>query len=323
MTENEKKFNEIAEIKQKAAADAVNYDIDKVLDYLESMAENGEEITDTDAFLALFAMPDDQFNMVSEFILESIQQILNSGDTPLTLVQAMNLSGINIEQLRQGFKAFEVEIEKNATQLQEEYGIELTDSKKTFLKKFGALFVNKAAEAESIAKKIIEIPVTLEPNGKVPSYAHFGDAGADLYANIKEDISIKPGETVMIPTGVSVAIPKGYELQIRPRSGMSAKTKLRVANAPGTIDSGYRGQICVIMENIAAPIKDITYDFDDNGKPIITSILHGEEYTIHNGDRIAQAILSEVPQASYMVVEKLPDLEDDNRGEGGFGSTGE
>ena len=195
--------------------------------------------------------------------------------------------------------------------------------REAFLKKFGSLFVNTAAEAEGVAKKIIEIPVTLEPNGKVPSYAHFGDAGADLYANIKEDISIKPGEMVMIPTGISIAIPKGYELQIRPRSGLSAKTKLRVANTPGTIDSGYRGQICVIMENIAAPIKDITYDFDENGHPVITSILHGEEYTIHNGDRIAQAILSEVPQASYIVVNELPALEEDDRGEGGFGSTGE
>lgn len=323
MTNEEKKFNEISEIKQQAAADAVNYNIDKVLDYLESMTENGEEMTDTDAFLALFAMPDEQFDIIGEFILDAVKEILNSGDAPLTLVQAMNISGINIEQLRQGFKAFEIELEKSENELKEQYGIELTNSKKSFLKKFGALFVNTAAEAEGVAKKIIEIPVVLEENAHIPSYAHFGDAGADLYAYLKEDVSIKPGETIMIPTGISVAIPKGYELQIRPRSGLSAKTKLRVANAPGTIDSGYRGQICVIMENIAAPIKDIAYDFDNNGHPIITSILHGEEYTIHNGDRIAQAVLSEVPQASYMVVNELSSLEEDDRGEGGFGSTGE
>jgi len=323
MTENEKAFNELTEIKNKAAADNVNTAVDKVLDQLESLIDQGQEIGDVEAFAALFALPDEEFNIISEFILENIANLLRGTENAFPLVQAMNLNGLTIEDLQQGFNAFAVEIEKNQAQMEEEFGFKLTPQKKSFLTRFGSLFVNAVSEAEGVAKKVIEVPVKVNEGATIPAYAHLGDAGADLYACLKEDVTILPGEVAIIPTGISVAVPHGYELQIRPRSGLSAKTKLRVANAPGTIDSGYRGEIGVIIENIAAPIADITYDFDENGKPVITSILHGESYTIHNGDRIAQAVLSEVPLANFVTVESLPDLLNDTRGEGGFGSTGE
>ena len=323
MTENEKTFNELAEIKNQAAADNVNTAVDKVLDQLERLVDQGQEITDAETFAALFALPDEDFNIISEFILENIEKLLHGADNSFQLVQAMNLNGLSVEDLRNGFNAFAFEIEKNQAQVEKEFGFTLTPEKKSFLTRFGSLFVNAVSEAEGVTKKVIEIPIKVNEGATVPAYAHIGDAGADLYACIKEDITILPGEVAIIPTGISVAIPHGYELQIRPRSGLSAKTKLRVANTPGTIDSGYRGEIGVIIENIAAPIADITYDFDENGKPVITSILHGESYTIHNGDRIAQAVLSEVPLANFITVESLPDLLNDTRGEGGFGSTGE
>lgn len=130
-----------------------------------------------------------------------------------------------------------------------------------------------------------------------PEYAQVGDAGMDIRAS--EPTIIYPGETKIIKTGLFVAIPKGYELQVRPRSGMSAKTNIRVSNAPGTIDSNYRGEIGVILDNIG-----------------------NDEYYINVGDRIAQLVLNKVPTIRWYPVENVEALGETNRGAGGFGSTG-
>ena len=137
-----------------------------------------------------------------------------------------------------------------------------------------------------------------------------------------EDITLAPGEQRIIPIGIKVAIPAGYELQVRPKSGISAKTKLRIANAPGTIDAGYRDEIGIIVENVEPPIKDIQYDFNDDGSVNINSmsIIHGSSYTIGEGQKIAQLVLAEVPKVTLLKVEKVSDI-GENRG-GGFGSTG-
>ena len=137
----------------------------------------------------------------------------------------------------------------------------------------------------------------LHPDAIIPTYGTDGAAGFDFYA--LEDVKIHPGETALIPTGIAMAVPEGYEIQVRPRSGMSLKTSFRVPNAPGTIDSDYRGECCVIGHNLA-----------DNKLRNIN---------IKKGDRIAQGVLNKVPQANFQVVEKLDDTE---RGQGGFGSTG-
>ncbi len=130
----------------------------------------------------------------------------------------------------------------------------------------------------------------------LPSYAHDGDAGVDLY-NADEAITIKPGERALVPTGLAVAIPPGFELQIRPRSGLAVKHGLTVVNAPGTIDAGYRGEIGVIVLNT------------DKEKSI----------TLETGERIAQAVLSRCETISW---EQVEELTDSGRGDGGFGSTG-
>ena len=137
---------------------------------------------------------------------------------------------------------------------------------------------------------------------------------------MEEPVTINPGETKLIPTGIKVAIPRGYELQVRPKSGRALKTKLRVANTPGTIDCGYRDEVGVIIENIDSPIKDITYDFDEKGNIIIKSILHGSPYYIEKGTKFAQLVLNEVPTASFMQVEDIHEIEGDRNG--GFGSSG-
>ena len=116
------------------------------------------------------------------------------------------------------------------------------------------------------------------------------------YILSQKPIEIEPGETKLLQTGLKFEIPHGFELQIRPRSGLSLKTKLRVANAPGTIDSDYRGEVAVIMTN--------------TGK---------ETVTINHGDRIAQAVLSPVYQMEFV---ECDDLLETERGNGGFGSTG-
>ena len=117
-----------------------------------------------------------------------------------------------------------------------------------------------------------------------------------------------------------MAIPEGYAILIQPRSGQSAKTKLRIANTPGLIDSGYRDEIGVIIENIEPPFKDIDYEFDDKGEIHIKSILHGEAYTIVEGQKFAQMRLVAVPKIAFTQVESVSEIGEDRQG--GFGSTG-
>ena len=136
----------------------------------------------------------------------------------------------------------------------------------------------------------------LNPKAELPKYKTEGSSGMDLMALIENPITIKSQNSALIPTGLSIAIPKDIEIQIRPRSGLAAKSNISVLNTPGTIDSDYRGEIKIILFN--------------HGK---------EEFTINNKDRIAQIILMPVLKAEFEEVEELPKT---IRGSGGFGSTG-
>jgi dUTP pyrophosphatase len=175
---------------------------------------------------------------------------------------------------------------------------------------------NALAEAEGVAKKNILIPIEYCRDGaRTPTYAHLTDSGMDVYA--LEDITIAPGETKLVPTGLKVAIPAGYELQVRPKSGRCLKTKLRVANTPGTIDAGYRDEIGVIIDNIEPFIKSA--DIDENGR--LYNVEFGSSYTIGKGEKFAQLVLAEVPKAIFYQVENVSEVANDGRN-GGFGSTG-
>lgn len=138
----------------------------------------------------------------------------------------------------------------------------------------------------------VDVPIIA---ANVPSYAHPGDAGADLVAT--EAVRLEPGERSLIGTGVSIALPEGYAAFVVPRSGLAAKHGITVVNAPGTVDAGYRGEIKVTLLNTDSK----------------------EAYDVAVGDRIAQLIVMPVVQARFEPVEALPDSV---RGEGGFGSTG-
>lgn len=148
---------------------------------------------------------------------------------------------------------------------------------------------------------------------ELPSYANLGDAGMDICA--AEDVAIKPGETVIIPTGIKVAIPQGYEIQVRPRSGISFKNPLRIPNSPGTIDAGYREEVGVIMENISDEkyINEGPYRIGDKGNK-------QGIYEIKKGDRVAQIVLQKVPSIKFVEVNSVKEIGNDRKG--GFGSTG-
>ena len=193
-----------------------------------------------------------------------------------------------------------------------------SNTKKDFLKNVCIIVTNKVKNIINSLNQAIYIPCQLEDGVQLPIYAHETDAGLDIYA--REEITIAPGETRIIGTGIKTAIPEGYAILIQPRSGQSVKTKLRIANTPGLIDSGYRDEIGVIIENIEPPFKDIEYEFDDNGEIHIKSILHGKAYTIAEGQRFAQMRLVQVPKAEFIQVESVGEIGED-RG-GGFGSTG-
>ena len=266
---------------------------------------------------ALLALPDEQFNILSEIFLQELEKSINNPTDKILLQEAMRQSGKTVEE----FAKLQEEVIK---EIDEKLSNTLPKNKLDFLKRMMTIITNLFAEAEGTSKTILTIPIELcRENAIMPTYAHDTDAAMDIYCC--EDITINPGETVIVPTGIKTAIPKGYALLIQPRSGQSVKTKLRVANTPGLIDSGYRDEIGVIIENIEQPIQDIDYRFYEgdsttNPQIIIDSILHGKSYTLEKGQRIAQMRLVEAPTVSWMKVDNIREIEGD-RG-GGFGSSG-
>lgn len=172
----------------------------------------------------------------------------------------------------------------------------------------------------------------LHEGATIPTYAHETDAGFDLYA--AEDVLIKPGEMKIVPTGLMIELPIGMEMQIRPRSGVSRKTPLRIPNAPGTIDAGYRGDVGVLIENTfqldlfdfieEARTTQTNYSARriDGGKQYVHATEHGNipvgTYLILKGDRIAQGVVAPVTRVNFTEGR----VGESDRGEGGFGSSG-
>lgn len=154
---------------------------------------------------------------------------------------------------------------------------------------------------------------------QLPEYKSALASGFDLAA--AEDVLVRPGETVVVPTGIAVEIPEGYELQIRPRSGVSKRTRLRLPNTPGTVDADYRGEVGVLVENTVPPTKASgTVLIGMDGQWIETNDLYPVgTYLIRRGDRIAQGVIVPVVRAEFVEVDELSETE---RGAGGFGSTG-
>lgn len=238
-----------------------------------------------DTFAYILDLPDTTFNIMKDDFVKSLQDNLSPDKIQLTLSTPDGLE-VDMNDLLEAIQSLINVIYEGV----EEYKDELDEKKVEYLD--GLLTVIADCFNQVPVRRQIEVGIEfINDKAKYPSYAHSSDAGADVYA-VQNDI-IKAGETKIIPTGFKVSIPSGYELQVRPRSGMSIKTKIRVANAPGTIDSGYDQEVGVILDNIGT-----------------------EDYQIKEGDRICQLLISPCPQIKWIntKVEK-------NRN-GGFGSTG-
>lgn len=146
--------------------------------------------------------------------------------------------------------------------------------------------------------KEIEVKIINKSDNPDPAYETTQSAGMDLRAHVEEDIILNPGEVKLIPTGIYIQLPEGYEAQVRSRSGLALKHNIRVFQAPGTIDADYRGEIGVLLENANRVWPP---------------------FTIHNRDRIAQMVIAKHERATFIHVKELEETE---RGDGGFGHTG-
>lgn len=277
--------------------------------YMKALAEVNPDIGGFDELGTLLAMPEEHFAILAPVFLAELEKGLKNVNDQMIMVQSMNLAGLKAENVREQYEQIYDEIDK-------QMGEYLSRQKRDFLKQILAITYNALAEAEGVAKKNILIPIEYcNPEAKMPTYAHLTDSGMDVFA--LDDITIAPGETKLVPTGIKVAIPAGYELQVRPKSGRCLKTKLRVANTPGTIDAGYRDEIGVIIDNIEPFIKSA--DIDENGR--LYNVEFGSSYTIGKGEKFAQLVLAEVPKAIFYQVESVGEVANDGRN-GGFGSTG-
>ncbi len=278
--------------------------------FFDAIAEEGVTEDNIKEISSLIALPDEQFDLISDQLLSQMEDSMTNPSTRIMLAEALRKDRLTPDDAVNIFNAAIENIDEQMDMLDQK--------RKDFFKRYFGIINNVIQGLEGLSDRVISIPVEYCKEVTPPQYATEGDAGMDIYS--PDEYTINPGETIIIPTGIKCALPKGYAFLIQPRSGLSVKTKLRVANTPGLIDSGYRDEIGVIIENTDPAIKDIEYDFNEAGEPIIKSILHGEPFTIHKGERFAQMRLVAVPTAALYEVESVGEI-GDNRG-GGFGHTG-
>lgn len=249
-----------------------------------------QNLIDTDPQLrAILALPDEQFDKAYERVKDVLLQSFDNSEVQAT---ARNAAASNqVTSREEGEKLLE-------EMISDIRGIEeYSEKKKEFLIDLVTHSANLTMDMIENPRERIKVKIfRLRPEAQLPTYAHPTDAGADISA--AETVTIPAGETMIVSTGLAVAIPAGYEIQIRPRSGLSYKTKLRIANAPATIDSEYRGDIGIIVTNTG----DVPY-------------------VIETGMKIAQMLIAPTPMIKWVEVDSEVDLGTTNRGSGGFGST--
>ena len=237
-------------------------------------------------FEKIIQLPDEVFDKMYDTLIATLSDTLNSIEFQKEiLANFKTIPNIDIA-------AEKKEIAKLIEQI--EVDDSLSENKKKFLSTLLSKAVIATLELYEVPRERITVEIQkLSDTAKFPEYAHPTDAGADVFSS--EDVTIAAGETKIIKTGLKVAV--GYEIQVRPRSGLSAKTGIRVANAPGTIDSAYRGEVGIILHNTA-----------------------DTPYEVKTGDKIAQLIISPVPMIRWKEVATISD--DTERSTGGFGSSG-
>ena len=262
---------------------------------------------------AVLALPDEQFEAIKANLFDSIEATFNEPATKVAFAQMINQQGLRIEDFSDNMDNLVQAVEELTVE-----DMELSDSKKDFLKFIFATFINSMEDSKMVSRRVISIPIEICREGaKLPAYATDGSGAMDIYS--PEEYVIGPGESIMIPIGIKVDIPIGYGLLIQPRSGLSRKSKIRIPNTPGLIDSDYHEEIGVIIENIDSPVKDVQLELGDNGE-IIDGTLYGSSFTIGKGERFAQMRLVEIPLVNWLPVSSLGSFENDHGK--GFGGTG-
>ena len=266
------------------------------------------------AFSSLMSLDDEKFMVIAADVLENFYTSFKDPQIQLGIAQNLSIQGVAAEDMMD-------ELADIAERLQTNLDGKVSQIKIDFFKSILGIVANALGENERIARRVVSVPIQRLSNEiKLPEYAHTTDSGLDVFA--LDDYTIDPGEIKIIPTGLRVALPKGYEIQVRAKSGLSARTHMRVANGIGTVDEGFHDEIGIILENNEPAIKDIAYDFDDEThRPIITSILHGSPVYITKGQKIAQLVLAEIPKISWQEVNDITLYGAEDR-QGGFGSTG-
>lgn len=239
-------------------------------------------------FEKIINLPDDIFDKMYDTLITTLSDTLDSESFQKEVLT--NLKTIpNID-----IAAEKKEVTKLIEEIKNDESI--SEKKREFLSVLLSKAVVATLDLYEVPRERISVEIQkLSDTAKIPEYAHPTDAGADVFSS--EDVTIAAGETKIIKTGLKVAIPIGYEIQVRPRSGLSAKTGIRVANAPGTIDSAYRGEVGIILHNTSTT-----------------------PYEIKTGDKIAQLVISPVPMIKWKEVATISD--DTDRSTGGFGSSG-
>lgn len=237
-----------------------------------------------DTFTAMLELEDVKFDAVYDTLMQGINEGFENEGVRQDLIAALRRTPItNIEEERKSAEDFINNIKKAE---------DLSENKKNFLISIVEKGILAVIDVIDNPREKVKVQIEkIDPNAKIPEYAHSTDAGADIYS--AESVVVAAGETKIIKTGIKIAIPKGYAVFLYPRSGMSAKTKIRLANSVGVIDSQYNKEIGII--------------FDNNGN---------EDYQINIGDRIGQFIIMPVPMIEW----KETNIIGSDRG--GFGSTG-
>ena len=284
---------------------------DEIFSSLDDVLGN-EESTGLNVLGAILAMPDEQFETVKPTLCNEIEKVFSEPDARIGFAQMMNQQGLKVEDFTDNIDKLVDAVDELTVE-----DAELSDSKKDFLKFIFTTFINTMEASKMVSHRIINIPIEVcREDAKIPTYATDGSAAMDIYS--PKEYTIAPGESIMIPTGLKVNIPKGYALLIQPRSGMSRKTKLRIPNTPGLIDSDYHEEIGVLIENVDPPIKQVGMEIVDG--EVRDGTLFGSSFTIGKGERFAQMRLIEAPIVNWLPVSSLGNFENDHGS--GFGSTG-
>ncbi|MCD8210707.1 MAG: dUTP diphosphatase [Prevotella sp.] len=252
----------------------------------DNMGTGGQE--SIEQLINILDLSDSEFLKVYPQFKQTITEVFHSENFQQEILEQMEVSPEeDLEKDKKVFEEFFAVIDSDD---------ELIEPKKEMMHIIFGTTLDAIEELQRTRRRHVKVKIKkLNEKAIIPTYAHEGDAGADIYA--LQDTTIMGGETRVIGTGLAVEVPRGYMLNIYPRSGVSLKTPLRVANGVGCVDENYRGEVGVILHN--------------------TSL---ENYDIKAGDRIAQAILLPVPKIMW---EEVEEINDTDRGTDGFGSTDE